>query len=613
MRPNEIKKNGNLRPGRFVGTKIGLYLQEIQDFMKQTQIVIFVTCLLFSCKPTPENHILQQVTRRISTHPDSALQLLQKIPHPEKLPAQTYADYSLLMIEALDKTDHPLPDTLLRVAADYYLNRKDNPVGTARTCYYLGRFNMETKYAKEAQAYFIKGIEALEGTNNYRLQNLLHYYLGLLYRQQYMYDDAIAHHKESHKYSQLGENTEDQIYDLRELGRDYFDIGNKDSSIIYYKQALFLLEGKVKDSTLIASLCNDLAVTYRKMSLYQDALSYVNQALLYNKIETEFYTSYLVKGMIFTSMEKTDSAYYYFSQSRMSPKLEVLQSSLKYLYLLEKRRDNYKEAIRLNDLYLEIQDSLQKKVQTDVLLNISKRYNYEQIVKRNDLLKIKLHKTQANLYLGLVIGILIILASIYSYREMKRRKDLFIKETQKKIDENMLDIQQKEQKMKLQSELLLENKKQLQQQQTYLGKLKEDLKQTQSLISVQEKKFWYLHERDFQFRKKLFEKTDADNRIRETRTKPNQILTKDDEQLIIQTMDDLFDSWASKIMNLGNLTPGNTCFCCILRLYPDTTNEEIARMFNVSVRSIEQRKYRLKKELFKGKGDKNLNEILREI
>lgn len=588
-------------------------MQEIQDFMKQTLIIIFVTFLLFSCKQTPENHILQQVTHRISTHPDSALQILLQMPFPEKLPAKTYADYSLLMIEALDKTDHPLPDTLLRVAADYYLNQKDDPVGTARTCYYLGRFNMETNYAKEAQASFIKGIEALEGTNSYRLLNLLHYYLGLLYREQYMYEDAIAHHKVSYKYSQLDGNTEDQIYDLRELGSDYSEAGKQDSAVGYYKQALLLSESGTKDSNLIASLCNDLAITYKKMGFYKDALYHINQALSHNKEEKEFCTSYLVKGRIFASMQESDSAYWYFSKSKMSSKLGVQRSSLKQLYMLEKQRNNYKEAVHLNDLYMEIQDSLQKKIQTDVLLNISKRYNYEQIVKRNDLLKIKLHKTQANLYLGLVIGILFIVGGIYSYRKMKRRKDQLIEETQKKINANVSAIHQKEQKMRLQSELLAENQKQLQQQEIYLSKLEEDLKQTHSLISIQEKKFQHLQEKEFQFRKKLFEKTEAYNRIKESQTKRNQLLTKDDEKLIIQTIDELFEGWASKIRDLGDLTQGNTCFCCILRVYPETTNEEIAKMFNVSVRSIEQRKYRLKKELLDGRGDKNLNELLGEV
>lgn len=609
----KIKKNRNLRQRRFIETKIALYLQEIQDFMKQTLIIIFVTFLLFSCRQASENHILQQVTHRISTHPDSALRLLQQIPFPDQLPAKTYADYSLLMIEALDKTDHPLPDTLLRVAADYYLNQKDDPVGTARTCYYLGRFNMETNYAKEAQASFIKGIEALEGTNNYRLLSLLHYYLGLLYREQYMYEDAIVHHKASYKYSQLDQNTDDQIYDLRELGVDYSEAGNQDSAIVYYKQALHLLEDGSRKTNLMASLCNDLAVAYRKMSLYKDALYYINQALSSNKVEKEFFTSYLVKGMIYASMEMTDSAYWYFSQSKRSPKLGVQRSSLKHLYILEKQMNNYKEAVELNDLYMEIQDSLQKKIQTDVLFNISKRYNYEQIVKRNDLLKIKLHKTQANLYLGLIIGILFILGGIYSYKKMKKRKDQLIEETQKKINANVLAIYQKEQKMRLQSDLLAENQKQIQQQEIYLSKLEEDLKQTHSLISIQEKKFQHLQERDFQFRKKLFEKTEAYNRIKESQTKRNQLLTKDDEKLVIQTMDELFEGWASKIRDLGDLTPGNTCFCCILRLYPETTNEEIAQMFNVSVRSIEQRKYRLKKELLDGRGDKNLNELLGEI
>lgn len=96
-------------------------------------------------------------------------------------------------------------------------------------------------------------------------------------------------------------------------------------------------------------------------------------------------------------------------------------------------------------------------------------------------------------------------------------------------------------------------------------------------------------------------------------TYTTHVLNKNDELLIVNTADKFFGNFIQTISLNKNLTTGNLCFCCILKLYPELTTEQLAQMYNVSHRSIEQRKYRLKKELIGENDDKRLRQFLEEL
>ena len=100
-------------------------------------IFLFTVFIFASCLQKKPNSTLLQAESLVEEYPDSALYILQNIDNPQSFSKADYADYSLLMIQALDKNYLVYSDTLLRAASDYFLIG-DNPIKKAKTYFYLG-------------------------------------------------------------------------------------------------------------------------------------------------------------------------------------------------------------------------------------------------------------------------------------------------------------------------------------------------------------------------------------------------------------------------------------------------------------------------------------------
>ena len=75
--------------------------------------------------------------------PDSALQMLEAIPNPERLTGQTQADYALLLTQARSRCRiTATSDSLIRIATDYY-RHSDNHARKAASQLYLADVYMD--------------------------------------------------------------------------------------------------------------------------------------------------------------------------------------------------------------------------------------------------------------------------------------------------------------------------------------------------------------------------------------------------------------------------------------------------------------------------------------
>lgn len=98
--------------------------------------LLSVCVLLGSCVEKNVSNVFDKVERYMDVYPDSALLLLEQIPHPEELRGKQRADYALLLTQARDKNylDSLQSDSLIKIAVDYY---KDDGVkaGKALFCH----------------------------------------------------------------------------------------------------------------------------------------------------------------------------------------------------------------------------------------------------------------------------------------------------------------------------------------------------------------------------------------------------------------------------------------------------------------------------------------------
>ena len=90
--------------------------------------LLSVCVLLGSCVEKNVSNVFDKVERYMDVYSDSALLLLEQIPHPEKLRGKQRADYVLLLTQARDKNylDSMQSDSLIKLAVDYYKNGGDN-------------------------------------------------------------------------------------------------------------------------------------------------------------------------------------------------------------------------------------------------------------------------------------------------------------------------------------------------------------------------------------------------------------------------------------------------------------------------------------------------------
>ena len=65
-----------------------------------TIAILLLLCITACQKQCPVASKLLQAEALMYTHPDSALQMLEAIPEPEKLTGQEQADYALLLTQA---------------------------------------------------------------------------------------------------------------------------------------------------------------------------------------------------------------------------------------------------------------------------------------------------------------------------------------------------------------------------------------------------------------------------------------------------------------------------------------------------------------------------------
>lgn len=112
--------------------------------------------------------------------------------------------------------------------------------------------------------------------------------------------------------------------------------------------------------------------------------------------------------------------------------------------------------------------------------------------------------------------------------------------------------------------------------------------------------------KDFQFRFKLFSETSA-YKIIITNMETKTPFDKKDEEQIIDTIDKLFNKLASRLYENYKISTTNICFCCLLKLFPEYTTEQLACLYNVTTRAIEQRKYRIKKTIL---GEDNTSDLV---
>ena len=133
--------------------------------------LLILSLWVISCQTTPDSVVqtLSLVEKCMEVAPDSALNLLKRIPNPDVLHGKAQADYSLLMTQAMDKNYiKPESDSLIAIAVGYYGSHDENWIAKGKAFFYYGRVMKELNRPEDAMRYYLKArsIRREQGVQN---------------------------------------------------------------------------------------------------------------------------------------------------------------------------------------------------------------------------------------------------------------------------------------------------------------------------------------------------------------------------------------------------------------------------------------------------------------
>lgn len=548
--------------------------------------LLSVCVLLGSCVEKNVSNVFDKVEGYMDVCPDSALLLLEQIPHSEELRGKQRADYALLLTQARDKNylDSLQSDSLIKIAVDYYKNGEDK-VKAGKALFYYGKvMHLQDNDTLAIQAY-LSALAKLEKTEEYKLQGFVHEYIGVLNTDRKLYKDALDNYQSSAYCFQKAVDTLGVIYVYRDIARIYYVEQKYDSVYNYINRALSLCEKKkgcISFERVIPSLLQVKGIAKRNEGDLGDAI-----ALLKTAVETEqdrhsMHHCSMSLGNIYLNQNKLDEAKRYFTLALKSERPRTLAGAYHYLYLLEKRQKKYAIAL----YFKEKSDSLLSvdldAKQASQILTLQRKYEKGKLLLEKQQVE---HEKKIQFYFGMVIVLFIILLCLVlyfllrkKYKEMFRKNMQVIKENECMIKRYVYELDVLKQKAGETAETNREKVGKLNQKILLLESENKKIRENVCVNGV------YLLE---QLKK---EKLIVKN------------MTKQEKEQLLEYMDLIYGNLISRLKKDFKLTSGNLILIALLKVGFTTT--ELMFTFDCEMNSIFTKKRRLRENLNLDTNDK---------
>lgn len=372
--------------------------------------------------------------------------------------------------------------------------------------------------------------------------------LGLIYAKKSEHERAIDFFDKSLRLKKPFGNEVRISESLKNLGISYAAIGRLDLAEANLKKALTLIDN-TKDYYDRVETLNELALVYFHRKMYGQSLVYLKEARIYidslnvNKVLKE--RNYQISSELYNQLGDHEQALTFF-KAYDSIKKEILSDEKQYR--LAEMRILYEAERRENEVRLLKQEKEAEELRKNALF--------------------------VGIILLLVIGVLIVNRLVSG---MKKNKKIF------EINQNLVKVQLE--KEEVESARLKERLEYRKKELTKMGLFISQRNETYQLLASSLKKFDFL------------DRADAEQKIKslisefESRLKINEDIDgfySDVEQL----HDDFFFRLKEKF---PNLTDNDMRLAAQLRL--NLSSKEISSLNNISVKSVEISRYRLRKKL----------------
>ena len=309
--------------------------------MKYILQLLFFFLLATSCSGGRQlGETLAKAESLLNTAPDSALHLLQSVPHASLSSRKAAARYGLLLARATDKSVQSLLpcDSLLHVALHYY---KKETLQRATALIYQGRLEIEMNQTESALVHLQEALAILQAfPEEKELKRLVTSSLGDLYFDLCHYDEAYAVYQELYD---VCETDVDKSIALNNISLYHCIVGDHLTANSVQKDALKYAY-QANDSNMMATSEFHASIEYYQIGEMDSALVHAKRALTANnQKEAEPRYTQNIGEIYLAKREHLDSAMYYLSKETYSNPQDIV-ISLHRMYEVEKLKGNYQQA-----------------------------------------------------------------------------------------------------------------------------------------------------------------------------------------------------------------------------------------------------------------------------
>jgi len=541
--------------------------------------IFIIITLITSCdiQEHKEEEVLKKSELLIEQYPDSVLRLLTNEIHPGSLNEDLYANYILLLIKAKDNADKDISnDTIIFKVKDHFIKKGDKEK-SALALLYTGYILSLKNQKKKAMTAYLDAEDFLKGSGDFALKGLVKYYIGDLYFEQFLKDEAIDNYKQALFYFDKSEKYKNEIIAYGKIGITFLMKEEIDSSFHYYNKGLSLAKIH-NDSIEQAFIMRNIGLGFNQIGNNEQARLYFRKSIPYFTDPENKAKTYLNMAYSFHDGKNKDSTLYYVNKSLELIKdggYDLKQVIYQLLARIEEKDKNHDKALYYHKEYTKSLFRMLKETNNQAILDVQKKYDFELVQNENNRLLIERQSTSL-IILGLIVAILVI-TIYYLWKSIKNKNALY--DAEQKISQltDMADsFDEKENSFK---KVLFQHFDILKKVALIETHLKEDeKKQGQKLLK-----------------------------------KVNEIIYNEgsvDWNLIIKTIEQLYKGFPSALQNTyPQLDDSEFKICCLT--YAKLNNTEISIIMALSINTIQMKKSNIRKKLgIEGYG--NMVEFLSE-
>jgi len=572
-----------------------------------TLIIVILICMInMACQGNKMRTDLLAADSIMEKNPDKAYVILSKITDVDKLKDDDKALFLLLNTQAKWKTGLDITrDSLLSFSIDHLKNSHDK-VRLAKAYYYKGIVCQETNRKLEALHLYLKASETIKQTKDRHYAVLIFSYIGNLYSNEHMNDEAFHFNKIAYNYAVEDKDTLGMISLTTNLNGYYLSKKKYRLILNNGKNALYLIQKCSRSKLSKSCICDvysDIALAHSHLKNYTKAIQYNDSAIKYATDSEKFYILNALYGSIFLEKGKLDLAEKYL---KICKKGKELQDSIVYIdgmYKIAVHNKNFENTVKFGSEYANIYKNLYESDKRYEFVRLQKEY--DEAKKDKELSLAKIDNLNLKLILTFVVFVTILIGlSLYWII----RKHIKIKKDKERMTEELADrdnkIKEHEAKETENNDTInylklriseIEDKKYINEYDaSRLAELRLQLEKAQNnniLLKNQ------IKEKRVDLAKLISSEYDADLDILKTilGLKKNRVLTENEWQSIYRLIDVIDHSLLEeleKIDNLSNYDKEITALS-VLGVRPKT----IALMYNTLATSVSREKNRIKHKI----------------